>query len=124
MSGAVLGRGGGGRWGIPPPPPPPPPRPPPPPPANPTNQTGASFSFTDTQAGVSFLCQLDGAAFSACSSPVTYPGPLTQASHSFSVKAQDTVGNQSAAASFTWTVDTTPPSNGSLTATPPSPTHH
>ena len=48
------------------------PRVPPPPtpvitstPANPTNQTSASFSFTDTQAGVSFVCQLDGSAFSS-----------------------------------------------------------
>ena len=68
-------------------------------PANPTNQTSASFSFTDTQTGVSFLCQLDGSAFSACSSPAPYSG-LSQGSHTFSVKAQDTSGNQSGAASF------------------------
>src|SRR6185437_12456739 len=29
-------------------------------PANPTNQTSASFSFSDSETGVSFLCQLDG----------------------------------------------------------------
>ena len=63
-------------------------------PANPTNQTSASFSFTDTETGVSFLCQLDGSAFSACSSPKTYSA-LSQGSHTFSVKAQDAAGNQS-----------------------------
>ena len=51
-------------------------------PTNPTNQTSASFSFTDTQAGVSFLCQLDGSAFSACTSPRTTLA-LSQGSHTF-----------------------------------------
>jgi hypothetical protein len=92
-------------------------------PANPTNQTSASFSFTDTQAGVSFVCQLDGSAFGACSSPVTYPGPLTSGSHTFSVKAQDSTGSQSGAASFTWTIATTPPPTPTITSTPANPTN-
>jgi hypothetical protein len=106
------------------------PRVPPPPtpvitstPTNPTNQTSASFSFTDTQAGVSFLCQLDGSTFSACSSPVTYPGPLTSGGHTFSVKAQDSAGTQSSAASFTWTIATTPPPIPTITSTPANPTN-
>jgi len=78
-------------------------------PANPTNQTNASFGFSDTQGGVTFLCSLDSAALSACSSPQIYPGPLAQGSHSFSVEAQAGPGNVSTAASFSWTVDTTPP---------------
>jgi hypothetical protein len=91
-------------------------------PANPTNQTAASFSFTDTQTGVSFLCQLDGSGFSACSSPASYSG-LSQGSHAFSVLAQDTSNNQSAAASFTWTINTTPPPTPTLTSTPANPTN-
>ena len=91
-------------------------------PANPTNQTSASFSFTDTQTGVSFLCQLDGSAFSACTSPASYSG-LTVGSHTFSVKAQDTSNNQSAAASFTWTISTTPPPTPTITSTPANPTN-
>jgi hypothetical protein len=89
-------------------------------PANPTNQTGASFSFSDTEAGVSFLCQLDGSTFTACSSPATYSG-LSQGGHTFSVKAQDSAGNQSAATSFTWTITLVPgvssvsPNNGPTT---------
>jgi fibronectin type 3 domain-containing protein len=84
--------------------------PPPPPtptitsaPTNPTNATTASFSFTDTQTGVSFLCQLDGSAFSACTSPTSYSG-LSSGSHTFAVKAQSSTGSQSTAATFTWVV--------------------
>jgi hypothetical protein len=53
---------------------------------------------------VKFLCQLDGSAFSACSSGKTYSG-LGQGSHTFAVEAQDKAGNQSSATSFTWTID-------------------
>src|ERR1022692_4832257 len=86
-------------------------------PSNPTNETSASFSFTDTETGVSFFCQLDGSAFSACSSPTTYSG-LSLGNHTFSVKAQDAAGNQSAAATFSWTIGVMPtvssvsPNNG------------
>ncbi|MBZ5572747.1 MAG: hypothetical protein LAO09_12825 [Acidobacteriia bacterium] len=91
-------------------------------PNNPTNQTSASFSFSDTELGVSFFCQLDGSGFGACSSPKTYTG-LGQGSHTFSVKAQDTAGNQSNAASFTWTIDTTAPPKPVITSAPTNPTN-
>ena len=81
-------------------------------PTNPTNQTSATFSFTDTEEGVSFLCQLDGGTFSACTSPVIYPGPLTSGSHTFSVKAKDSAGNQSDATSFSWNIVLTPSVSG------------
>src|SRR5262249_15727239 len=88
--------------------PPSPARPTPPPvpaltsgPANPTNQTTVTFSFAVGEAGVGFLCQLDGTGFSACASPKTYGG-LKQGSHTFAVRAQDAAGNQSGAASFSW----------------------
>ena len=91
-------------------------------PANPTNQTTASFSFADAEAGVSFLCQLDGSAFTACSSGKTYSG-LARTTHTFAVKAQDALGNQSAATSFTWTIDTTAPPRPTITTRPPTPTN-
>jgi Putative esterase len=91
-------------------------------PINPTNTISATFSFTHTVPGVIFFCQLDAGAFNACSSPATYPGPLGQGSHAFSVKAQDVAGHQSAVASFTWTIDTTAPPIPTITATPPNPT--
>jgi len=90
-------------------------------PANPSNQTSASFSFSDTEAGVTFLCQLDGATV-ACSSPMTYPGPLTQGKHTFSVKARDAAGNLSGAAGFKWTIDTTAPPTPVITSAPANPT--
>jgi large repetitive protein len=91
-------------------------------PANPTNQTSANFSFTDTQGGVSFVCQLDNSAYSVCSSPVLYPGPLSEGKHSFAVRAKDAAGNLSGTANFNWTVDTTPPPAPVITATPTNPT--
>ncbi len=89
-------------------------------PPNPTNQTTATFSFTDAQADVSFLCDLDGSGFSACTSSITYAGPLAEGSHTFAVKAQNVAGNQSAAASFTWVIDTTTPPLPVITSTPAS----
>ena len=78
-------------------------------PSNPSNQTSASFSFTDSEGGVSFQCQLDGGSYVACTSPQSYPGPLSEASHSFTVVATDAVGNTSLPASYTWTIDSTAP---------------
>jgi large repetitive protein len=87
-------------------------------PANPTNATSTSFSFTDGEAGVSFLCKLDGGSFASCPSPKSYPGPLAEGSHTFQVKAKDPAGNESAAASWTWVVDTTPPNTPNITSGP------
>src|SRR2546422_5609819 len=81
-------------------------------PLNPTNNVNATFSFTGSDSSgnaVSFLCQLDGGAQSACTSPFTYSG-LAQGSHSFSVVAVDLAGNRSIPAAYTWTINTTPPS--------------
>ncbi len=87
-------------------------------PTNPTNQTSASFSFTDSEAGVTFLCQLDGSTFSGCSSPTSYSG-LSQGPHTFSVKAQDTSANQSTAATFSWAISTAPTVSGVSPSTGP-----
>jgi large repetitive protein len=87
-------------------------------PANPTSSTSATFAFSDTEAGVTFLCQLDGGGFGTCTNPKPYPGPLAQGSHTFQVKARDAAGNESAAATWTWTVDTTPPNTPSITFAP------
>jgi signal peptidase I len=77
-------------------------------PANPTSSTSASFTFGDTEAGVSFECDLDGGGFAACTSPMAYSG-LGQGSHTFQVRAVDAAGNASTSASATWIVDTTAP---------------
>ncbi len=96
-------------------------------PTNPTNSASASFSFTGSDPGgsgvASFQCQLDGGAFSACTSPQIYLG-LSDGSHTFQVRAIDNAGNTDLTpASYTWTVDTTAPAapvvttpaNGSVT---------
>ena len=77
-------------------------------PANPTNQTSAGFSFSDITPQASFRCSLDGSAYGSCSSPVSYPGPLAQGTHTFRVEAL-AGGKTSAAATRSWTIDTTAP---------------
>jgi hypothetical protein len=75
-------------------------------PTNPTTSTTATFTFTATEAGSTFQCQLDGGAYAACTTPATYTG-LANGSHTFNVKATDAVGNTDATpATYTWTVNT------------------
>ena len=87
-------------------------------PASPTNVTSASFVFSDGEPGLSFQCQRDGGAFSACASPASYSG-LPDGAHTFAVRATDAAGNTGAAASKGWTVDTVPP-NTTIGSTPPA----
>ena len=94
--------------------------------AHPPNPSGrdASFSFSGNDAGgtgvAGFECDLDGGGFTACTSPQGYSG-LADGSHTFQVRAHDAVGNiDPTPASFTWTVDGTPPDT-SIEAHPPDP---
>jgi hypothetical protein len=102
--------------------------PPPPPtitsgPPSVTASTSATFSFTDGDATAVFLCSLDDASFSSCTSPVTYDG-LAEGAHTFRVKARDPAGNESPVTSYTWSIDLTSPvvtiDSGSK---PPDPTN-
>jgi hypothetical protein len=77
-------------------------------PAQYTNETTASFSFSDVDPLVTFQCELDGGGFAPCASGVTYSS-LSEGSHTFGVKAVDGLLNESAVTSYTWTLDTTPP---------------
>ncbi|HUA73347.1 MAG TPA: hypothetical protein VL988_01155 [Solirubrobacteraceae bacterium] len=93
-----------------------PPEPPAPPaptiaarPSDPTSQNAAHFTYADAQSGVSFQCQLDNGSFASCPASGAGYGPLSERSHAFKVRA--VAGSKtSAAASYSWTVDTTPPS--------------
>src|SRR5204862_46126 len=88
------------------------------PPARSTSSS-AGVSCTATEAGSTFACQLDASAFAPCVSPLSYSG-LADGSHSFQVRVTDPAGNTDPTpASYTWTVDTTPPDT-TITAAPPA----
>ncbi|MBS1870440.1 MAG: hypothetical protein JSS99_12340 [Actinobacteria bacterium] len=72
-------------------------------PPNPSPSSSATFAFTDAEAGATFECRLDSAAFAACASPRTYSG-LAVGSHTFSVRAVDAAGNRSGAVQYGWRV--------------------
>ena len=77
-----------------------------------TNQTTASFTFsaTDPSGGTisGYECKMDGGTAASCTSGVSYSS-LAAGAHSFEVSAIDAAGNYSAAVSYSWTIDTTPP---------------
>ena len=78
-------------------------------PSTPANSTTATFSFTATEAGSTFECQLDRGGYSICTSPINYSG-LTEGNHTFEVRATDVAGNTDPTpASYTWTIDITAP---------------
>ena len=93
------------------------------PPANTINTT-ATIAFESTVPNSTFECSLDGAPFTACSSPVTFTGlPLGQ--HTFEVRAIDELGAiEEIPSSVTWVIlepDTTPPQT-TIALTPPATT--
>lgn len=76
-----------------------------------SNSATANFEFVgidDGQPLSSFECQLDSGGATACSSPKNYSN-LMAGNHSFSVVGIDAAGNRSSAATYSWMVDTTPP---------------
>ncbi len=84
-------------------------------PANPTNATGASFSFTSSEGSSTFECRLDGGGWGSCTTPSFY-GALAEGSHTFEVRATDAAANTDATpATFTWSIDVTSPT-GSVTS--------
>jgi large repetitive protein len=69
----------------------------------------AAFDIASNLSNVTYECSLDGAAFTACTDPVTFTG-LVDGSHTILVRAKDAGGAvDPTPASFTWTVDTVVP---------------
>jgi hypothetical protein len=87
-------------------------------PANRTSETSATFTFSGGS-GVTYQCSLDAAVFSTCASPKSYSG-LGVGSHTFQVRARRASGEVSAAASYTWVIDRTPPPAPTITSKPAS----
>ena len=64
----------------------------------------ATVEFYSNEAGSTFRCRIDGAAFAPCTSPRAFTG-LTSGSHTVRVVARDRAGNVDATpASRTFTV--------------------
>ena len=74
-----------------------------------SGSTNASFGFGANEASTWFEVSMDGAPFvSYTYNPQSYSG-LAAGSHTFAVRGRDWAGNTGAAATYTWTIDTTPP---------------
>lgn len=88
-------------------------------PNNPTNSSAAAFTFSVNETAT-VQCRRDSASFGACATSTShsYTG-LGDGSHTFYVRATDVAGNQ-ATGSYTWTIDTTPPTT-TITEAPASP---
>jgi hypothetical protein len=74
-------------------------------PSGTTTSTNAIFTFSSSETGSTFQCQLDTGAWGVCSSGVEYTG-LSVGTHTFQVRATDSVGNlDTTPATRTWTVE-------------------
>ncbi len=85
-----------------------------------TNQSAVSITFTSTESGT-FEASLDGAAFTATTSPFVASN-LADGAHTFRVRARDAAGNFDATpATHNWTIDTVAPV-ATITGGPPAET--
>ena len=88
-----------------------------------TNANTATFDFSTNIGGATYQCSLDGAAFAACTDPVTFSA-LAEGTHTLQVRYVAGPSVDPTPASYTWVVDRTAPSapvvltpaNGSFTS--------
>ncbi|MBA3395623.1 MAG: hypothetical protein H0T89_23470 [Deltaproteobacteria bacterium] len=91
------------------------------PPAGTTSGPTGELTFSSPDATATFECSLDGAAFTACTSPFAFT--LPDGVHTFAVRAKDPLGIlDPSPATRTWTVDATPPPV-TITTTPNDPSN-
>ncbi|OFZ19996.1 MAG: hypothetical protein A2X94_11575 [Bdellovibrionales bacterium GWB1_55_8] len=72
-----------------------------------TNSSANAIVFTANEPA-SFECQLNGAGFASCSSPLSIGG-LAEGNHLVEIRATDLAGNSGPVASVAWVVDLTAP---------------
>ena len=72
------------------------------------NASTASFVFAADESGSTFSCRIDGAEFASCPPPKSYTG-LADGFHTFAVRATDPAGNEGETETYTWRIDTAPP---------------
>lgn len=81
-------------------------------PSGDTESTSATFTFSSSEAGVTYECNLDGAGFQPCTNPVTFED-LAEGEHTLQVRARDGAGNvDPTPTSATWTVVRATPQTG------------
>jgi hypothetical protein len=89
-----------------------------------TSATAAGFQFKSGRTGSSFVCSVDGAPATPCTTPQNY-FQLAAGRHTFSVSTTDGSGNLSPPASLSWTIaePTSASPCGSIDAPPASYMH-
>ena len=73
-----------------------------------TNNPTPAFALASSEAGSTFVCRIDAGPLKQCATPFKAPR-LSNGPHSFSVKAINAAGNESATVSRSFTVDALPP---------------
>ena len=87
-----------------------------------TYETEAVFDFSSSAEDATFECALDGAAFEACSPPVSLSGTAPGSTHSFRVRATDTDGRvDPTPAQWEWSVEARQEVAGTVVVPAPAP---
>lgn len=81
---------------------------------NPTKDKTPDFSFESDEAGTTFFCRIDGAAFKECPEDFTAP-LLSDGTHEIDVYGVDKAGNKSSIVNYSFDVDGTAPDIAILT---------
>ncbi|MEI6448035.1 MAG: hypothetical protein WCO96_09185, partial [Actinomycetes bacterium] len=84
-----------------------------------SGNTSPQFTFLGVETAGSYLCSVDGGAWTECASPKIAPG-LGAGSHTFAVKQIDRAGNVGSASTHSWLIDLTPPPPPTVTSRPPA----
>lgn len=83
------------------------------------SSTSAKFTY-EAPTATGYECKLDGAAFTSCPGAGVEYTELAEGSHTFKVRGFNAAGPDPTPASYTWRVDTTPPTT-TIDSHPPDP---